>query len=92
MAIALRLLLLPVDPYTSSDTKRYLFDGKLALESFDPYTIPHDHEDIEDLRSQWAPPDEHAKYGTLYPPLALGVFVWSAYFGIDNALLAWKTL
>ena len=69
-----RLVLVLVDPYTSNDVARYLFDGRIALAGFDPYQIPHNAPELLELRKQWAPPPEHAKYVTLYPPLALALF------------------
>ncbi len=92
VAIAARVLLVPVEPYTSNDVDRYLFDGKITVSGFDPYRISHDAKPLEVLRTQWPTPSEHAKYTTLYPPLAIGLFSLAASAGVDNALLAWKIL
>lgn len=92
LGIALRLLLIPIDSYTSSDTTRYLFDGKLAYEGIDPYQTAHDAPELQSLKQQWAPPEEHAKYATLYPPLALSLFAISASAGIEYAPLIWKLI
>lgn len=90
VGIAARLILLGVDSYTSNDVSRYLFDGKLLLEGFDPYRTAHNHPDLAALVAQWQPPQEHLKYPTLYPPLALGFFTLSASFGAEYATFAWK--
>jgi len=90
--ISARLILIFVDPYTSNDVTRYLFDGRLALEGFDPYRVPHDAPELISLRDQWAPPEEHAKYVTLYPPLALGLFSFAASAGSTAAIFIWKAL
>ena len=90
--IAARLLLLLIDPYTSNDVDRYLFDGRILLQGLDPYQISHDAPVLQDLRAQWQPPAEHAKYTTLYPPLALTLYSLAAGFGIANALLVWKLI
>lgn len=92
LGIVLRILLIPIDSYTSSDTARYLFDGKLAYEGIDPYQTAHDAPELEALKQEWAPPEEHAKYVTLYPPLALSLFAISASDGIENAPLTWKLI
>ncbi|MBL4796906.1 MAG: DUF2029 domain-containing protein [Oleispira sp.] len=92
LGIVLRLLLIPIDSYTSSDTTRYLFDGKLAYEGIDPYQTAHDAPELQSLKEQWAPPEEHAKYATLYPPLALSLFAISASAGIEYAPLVWKLI
>ncbi|MEH6447748.1 MAG: glycosyltransferase 87 family protein [Oleispira sp.] len=92
LGIVLRLLLIPIDSYTSSDTARYLFDGKLAYEGIDPYQTAHDAPELDALKQEWGPPEEHAKYVTLYPPLALSLFAISASDGIENATLTWKLI
>jgi hypothetical protein len=92
LGILLRVLLIPIDSYTSNDTTRYLFDGKLAFEGIDPYQTAHDAPELEALKKQWAPPEEHAKYVTLYPPLALSLFAISASDGIEYAPLTWKLI
>lgn len=91
-AIFIRVILIPVEPYTSNDIDRYLFDGKVAISGFDPYRIAHDAEPLEALRQSWQPPAEHASYVTLYPPAALALFSLSASMGLDYAVLTWKTL
>ncbi len=90
--VLLRLILIPVDSYSSSDTSRYLFDGKLAYEGFDPYQTAHDAPELEALKAQWAPPEEHAKYVTLYPPVALAFFALSASTGVEMATPSWKLI
>lgn len=92
LGTVLRLLLIPIDSYTSNDTARYLFDGKLAYEGIDPYQTAHDAPELDVLKQEWLPPEEHAKYVTLYPPLALSLFAISASDGIENATLTWKLI
>jgi len=90
VGIAARLVLLFTDPYTSNDVSRYLFDGRILLEGLDPYRVAHDAPELVNLRAQWQPPPEHAKYVTLYPPLALGLYSVASAFGPEHALVAWK--
>jgi len=92
VAVFARIILLGVDSYTSNDVDRYLFDGRIAFEGIDPYRVSHDAPILKELREQWQPPSEHAKYVTLYPPVALAFFSLAASTGIDNAELVWKVL
>jgi hypothetical protein len=92
VAIIARVLLLGVEPYSSNDVDRYLFDGRIAYEGFDPYRVSHDDESLTVLRAQWTPPAEHAKYVTLYPPLALSLFALSASTGVEYAQFTWKII
>ncbi|NRA60727.1 MAG: DUF2029 domain-containing protein [Psychrobium sp.] len=90
VAILARLLLLGVDPYTSNDVGRYLFDGKIALTGLDPYVVNHQHPLLVELRQIWQPPAEHAAYSTLYPPLSLALFALTATAGPEYAQLTWQ--
>ena len=92
VAALTRVLLLDTTPYTSNDVSRYLFDGRLAYEGIDPYRVSHDAPELAPLRALWQPPQEHAAYVTLYPPLALALFSFSSSFGLEWALLVWKAL
>ncbi len=92
VAVLARIVLLGVDSYTSNDVDRYLFDGRIAVEGIDPYRVSHDAPILKDLREQWKPPQEHAKYVTLYPPVALAFFSFVASTGIDNAEIIWKLI
>lgn len=91
-AIVARLLLVGADLYSSNDVDRYLFDGRIAFEGYDPYSISHDHPALAQLKAQWQPPEEHAAYVTIYPPLALGLFTLSAATGVEYAQLTWELM
>lgn len=92
VGVLLRILLIPVDHYTSNDVDRYLFDGFIAFSGFDPYTVSHDASQFANVINDWAPPKEHLKYATLYPPLALTLFTLAASFGAELAPLIWKSM
>lgn len=92
VAVVARVLLFDVQPYTSNDVDRYLFDGRIVVEGLDPYRVSHDTPVLKALREQWQPPQEHAKYVTLYPPVALGIFSLAASAGIDHAVDVWKLI
>ncbi|WP_448551760.1 glycosyltransferase 87 family protein [Thalassotalea montiporae] len=90
--ILARIVLLGVEPYTSNDVDRYLFDGRIALTGLDPYQVSHDDPALVELRTIWQPPAEHAAYPTLYPPLALALFSLAASVGIDHAQSLWQLM
>ena len=96
VGVLARLILIGADPYTSNDVDRYLFDGRIALTGLDPYQVSHDHPALAQLRELWQPPAEHAKYPTLYPPLALAMFAFAANIGVgfdvESAQLAWQLM
>ena len=92
VAVMARILLLGVEPYSSNDVDRYLFDGRIAVEGLDPYSVSHDDPALIELRALWHPPKEHAAYVTLYPPLALAIFSFSASAGVEYAQLVWKSI
>ena len=91
-AVVARMALIGVTPYTSNDVDRYLFDGRIAYEGIDPYRVSHDAPELTELRAQWQPPQEHAKYVTLYPPVALSLFALASSFGVEHAQLAWSIM
>jgi alpha-1,6-mannosyltransferase len=92
VAVAARLICIPIESYISNDVDRYLFDGKIAISGLDPYQINHNEKGLEELKKRWSPPEEHAQYPTLYPPLSLGIFSLAASAGAKNAPLVWKLL
>lgn len=92
VTVLLFLLLIPIDSYLSNDSSRYLFDGKLAVEGYDPYRTPHNTQGLEELKAKWKPPAEHEGFVTLYPPLALALFSVAASAGAEYAVLIWKLL
>lgn len=92
VAVAVRVILVPIDSYTSNDVARYLFDGYIALSGLDPYRISHDAIELVAARELWSPPIEHVQYVTLYPPLALALFSAAASAGPEYAPLIWKLM
>lgn len=66
-AIALRLVLLPVEPSLSTDAWRYLWEGRVTLAGFDPYALAPASPALAALRdAAWAKvnhPEVPAVYG-----------------------------
>jgi alpha-1,6-mannosyltransferase len=92
IGIFARLILVGVEPYTSNDVDRYLFDGRVALTGLDPYRVSHDDPSLTALRAEWQPPPEHAHYPTIYPPFAIALFSLSATAGAEHAQSLWRAL
>lgn len=92
IAVIARVALIDIAPYSSNDVDRYLFDGRIAYEGYDPYQVSHNNPQLTELRKEWQPPQEHAKYVTLYPPLSLAFFTFSSSFGIENAQKVWQLI
>jgi len=88
--IAARVLLIAAPMLSSNDPERYLWDGAVALAGFDPYSVPPADPAVAGLRAIWATPLEHAAYPTLYPPVALMLFVLSALAGPIWGIWVWK--
>ena len=87
-----RLLLLPLQPFTTHDVDRYLWDGAVVVAGEDPYRLAPDHAQLAELRTQWPVASEHAAYRTVYPPLAIALFSFCARAGPTWAPLIWKSL
>jgi len=90
LGLVLCLTLLPLTALTSNDAVRYLWDGAVFLNGFDPYITAPDDSSVAALRSLWPTPEEHATYPTLYPPGALFVFAFCALAGPSYGFWVWK--
>ncbi len=85
------LLLLLAIPFTSHDAVRYLWDGKVLLEGFDPYrTSPSQFQ--KDFFGSWPEVRDCREFRTLYPPLAQAFFAFCALFGEKNSFYVWKLI
>lgn len=89
-AVLARVLAFAVPNFTSTDMDRYLWDGRVALAGCDPYSVSADDPKVQALRASWPTPVEHAKYPTLYPPAALGLFAVAASFGPELGPWVWR--
>ena len=90
ISIAICVLLFPLLPFTSNDSERYLWDGAVFLNGFDPYIYAPNDAALSDLRALWPTPEEHANYATLYPPGALTLFSICALAGPVYGIWVWK--
>lgn len=91
-AVASRLATFSVSPFLSHDVERYLWDGRVALEGYDPYRIEAGDPELATLRLELPTPEEHLAYPTLYPPLAIGVFALCSAAGPELGPWIWRAL
>ena len=94
IAVALRLVLLPLDPSLSHDAYRYLWEGQIQAAGFAPFgRIPLDPE-LAGLRTPWFGLIPDAGAPTPYAPLAQIAFLAISLAGgaILQAKLLWVGL
>jgi hypothetical protein len=89
-ALVLRLALLPLPLTLSDDALRYLWDGRVAMAGFNPYTLPPAATELTSLRDEMWRRLPHTEVPTVYPPLAMTAF--SIATRLPFPLLAWKSL
>jgi hypothetical protein len=74
VAVALRLIVLPLEP--GDDFWRYQWEGKVQLAGFNPYTQPPDDPALANVRAEF--PNwykiNHRHFRAIYPPGAQLVF------------------
>lgn len=91
-AVASRLATFNVSPFLSHDVDRYLWDGRVALEGYDPYRIEAGDPELATLRVEFPTPEEHLAYPTLYPPLSIGVFAVCSAAGPELGPWVWRMI
>jgi hypothetical protein len=87
--LAARLCLLPMPP--SDDLARYLWEGRLWLEGFNPYCLAPDHPALAALWEAHGPLHaliNHPDVAAIYPPLAQALFAGVA--AVHSSWLAFK--
>jgi len=87
-ALVLRLALVPLPLTLSDDALRYLWDGRVTMAGFDPYTLPPAAPDLAPLRDEVWRRLPHTEIPTVYPPLAMTGF--SIASRLPFPLFAWK--
>ena len=87
-ALVLRLALVPLPLTLSDDALRYLWDGRVTMAGFDPYTLPPAAPDLTPLRDDAWRRLPHTEIPTVYPPLAMTAF--SIAIRLPFPLVAWK--
>lgn len=90
VAIALRVLLLPLPPTLSDDTLRYVWDGRVVSAGFNPYLLAPEEEELASLRDDLWQRMPHRHVPTVYPPLALVLFTIASW--LPSPLITVKIL
>ena len=87
VAVAARLLLLPMEP--GDDVWRYLWEGRVQLAGYSPFHHAPLAPELAGLRTEWWGLINHPEKTTIYPPLLqLGFRGLAATLG--DAVWAWK--
>lgn len=79
LGVAIRLLLVVVPPFTSHDSDRYLWDGRIAAAGVNPYRVSP--KEFAETHEVGAPLPDNAEYATAYPPGAIALFAILARLG-----------
>lgn len=74
--ILLRVVLVTMQP--SDDVYRYVWEGRVQLAGFDPYTLPPDDPELMDLRNEEWAQINHPHFPAIYPPFAQMTFIVAA--------------
>ena len=90
VAVGLRLLALGLPLTLSDDVYRYIWDGRVAVAGFNPYSEAPDSMRLEALRDDLWERLPHRQVETVYPPLALLGF--SIASRLSHPILGWKIL
>jgi alpha-1,6-mannosyltransferase len=76
--IIFRVTLLPTEPTTSPDVYRYLWEGKVVLNGYNPFVYPPESPELSHLQSEMLPEKLPFKnIPAIYPPFAQTVFAFS---------------
>ena len=94
IAIAMRLVLLPLTPELSDDIYRYLWDGQVQLAGINPYRYAPTAIELSEIRTVYQGLINNPDVPTIYPPLAQLAFLAIALAGgaIFQAKLLWLGL
>jgi hypothetical protein len=82
-AVLMRLALLFVEPYLSTDIYRYIWDGRIQAAGINPYRYVPSATEVAQLRDATIFPNiNRADYAvTIYPPTAQAIFLAVTRFG-----------
>ena len=90
VAVLLRLVALDLPPTLSDDVYRYIWDGRVLVAGFNPYTEAPDASRLAELRDELWQRMPPRGVETVYPPLALAFFSIAGL--ATHPVLAWKAM
>ena len=76
--VLFRMTLIPAAPSTSPDVYRYIWEGKVLYNGFNPYSNSPDANELKGLRDEVYPKVTFKNIPSIYPPFAQVVF-FSSY-------------
>ena len=93
LAIFFRICLIPPDPSVlSKDMYRYIWDGRVQQNRFNPYLYPPQGDELKNLRDEQIYPNINRKdYPTVYPAGAQ-LFFRAAYILAGDSVTAYKSI
>jgi alpha-1,6-mannosyltransferase len=88
-AVAMRLALLAVEPYLSSDIYRYIWDGRVQAAGMNPYRFVPNAPEVAMLRDAavWPYINRPDYAVTIYPPAAQAIFFAVTRFGESTVVM-----
>ncbi len=86
-----RLTLIPATPTTSQDVYRYIWEGKILTEGYNPFVYPPESDTLKPFRSDVYEKVTYKHIPTIYPPFAQIVFA-GAYLLSGESLLGLKII
>lgn len=89
--ILFRITLIPSAPATSPDVYRYIWEGKIIYNGYNPYLYSPDAVQLENLRDDVYSKVTFKNMPTIYPPLAQAVFLLS-YYTAGNSTIGLKLI
>ncbi len=98
VALLLRVVMLPMMPSLSDDAYRYVWDGRLVLNGFNPYHYVPSDSALSDFHDELYRLQGYPNTNTIYPPgaqllFAVSVAVAKPFHGVFTPpFIAWKLL
>ena len=91
IGLLIRLLLIPSDPFLSDDVYRYLWDGKVFYNGFNPFAYAPASFSLDNLKDSIIYPNVNfPEIPTVYAPLAQIIFAISYLIGYN--IIIWKLI
>ncbi len=89
--ILFRVTLIPTAPTTSPDVYRYIWEGKIIYNGYNPYEYSPDAEQLSELRDDLYAKVTFKNLPTIYPPAAQIIFL-ASYSLTGNSLTGLKLI
>ncbi|MGE4131459.1 MAG: hypothetical protein AB7F86_07455 [Bdellovibrionales bacterium] len=84
VAVTARLTLLFTDPVLEDDYWRYLWDGRVLANGYNPYAYKPMDSALDSLDVEYREKIGFKEFGTIYPPVSMGVFAFSHLLFADS--------